>query len=97
MRRRRLLRLLRFFPSFKESTPHVFEGQEARPGRLQIGADTPVMTQCALQFKEVLATTTAIRPPIVRSAARPIRFEIRWELSDELPQEVVLGHAGSCW
>src|SRR5260370_6977614 len=74
-----LLRFLRFFPFFKESTTHVFEGQETRPGRLKIGADAPVIAQGSRQLKEVLATTAAIGSPIVRSAARPIRLEISWE------------------
>jgi hypothetical protein len=60
-----------------------------------MGTNAPVMAQLAFERKEVFATTATIRSPIVRSAARSIRFEIRWKLSDKLPQEVVLRHAGS--
>src|SRR5258708_4465022 len=91
----RFFRLVWFIAFFKGLTTHVFEGQEARPGRLKIGADAPVIAQRTFERKEVFATTATIRSPMVRSAARPIRFEIRWKLSNKLPQEVMLRHAGS--
>jgi hypothetical protein len=77
-------RFHRFFAFFEKSAPHVFEGQEADPGRLSVSADAPIKTQRACQPKEVLATTAAIGSSIIGPAARSIRLEIGRQAPDQL-------------